>query len=84
MVEQQILLTNLQDVQRFIALTDPVHLNVLLQSGNAIISAKSFLGVLSTPMGEPSKVLIECTQEEAASYIDSIKEFHYNNLEEGN
>ena len=80
MIEQPIKLNNLQDVQRFVALTDHVHLNVLLRSGNSIISAKSLLGVLSTELGAPSTVMIDCTDIEAASYIDSIKEFHYETI----
>ena len=74
----QIVLKTIDDVKRFVTLTNKYHYPIDLSNGKYKIDAKSIMGVFSLGTSEPVTLEIDSTaaqSREADEFVKSVQEF---------
>ncbi len=60
MLEKQLMLTNFEDVKKFVEITNSKDYPIELLSGKYIINAKSIMGIFSLDLTKPVTMVAHC------------------------
>ena len=72
MITAQVILNNIESVNRFVAIMSEKPYDVDLGSGKYLVNAKSMMGVLSLDLTKPVTVNAETFDQ---AFLDEIKEY---------
>lgn len=68
-------LNSIEDVKKFVGLTNASKFDIDIISGRYVVDAKSIMGIFSLDITKPLELTVHADGDEAADFIDDIKEF---------
>ena len=75
MKKMSIMLSSIEDVKEFVALTNSSSLECDLVSGRYAVDAKSIMGIFSLDLSKPLKMIVHASSDAAADFIDEAGKF---------
>lgn len=75
MISVNIKVSVIDDVKNIVSAATQTPCDIDLVSGRYIIDAKSIMGIFSLDFSKPIKVEIHGTQDEAAEFLEKIKQY---------
>ena len=73
MLEKELMLTNFEDVKKFVEITNSKDYPIELLSGKYVINAKSIMGIFSLDLSAPIEMVIYGDKED--QLIASVEKF---------
>ena len=75
MITAQVLLNNIESVNRFVAKMSEKDYDIDLSSGKYLVNGKSMMGVLSLDLTKPVKVIAHC--DNSHSFVAFCEQYLY-------
>ena len=75
MKEFNVLLSSINDVKQFVNTATAQLVDIDIVSGRYVIDAKSIMGLFSVDLTKPVKVSVQGSDQDAAVFYDSVKQF---------